>query len=61
MDRQQLNISQLLARRLILRHPYSFQLRKQAIILQIGGIGGFLPLCTVFTRLDAKQETIMDK
>jgi hypothetical protein len=60
-DRQQLNISQLLARRLSLRYPYSCQLRKQAIMLQIGGICGFLPLCTPFTRLDAKQETIMDK
>jgi uncharacterized NAD(P)/FAD-binding protein YdhS len=45
-ERQQISISQMLARRCSHGHPYSHELRKRLIMLHVGEIGGFLPPCT---------------
>jgi len=62
MDRQQLNVSQLLARRWSHRHPYSSELVKQAYDVacrENWWISSSMHIS--FTRLDAMQETVMDK
>jgi len=62
MDRQQLTISQMLARRCSHGHPYSRELGIQVYTAACRGNWWISSSMHVsFTRLDLKQETIMDK
>ena len=62
MDRQQLNILQMLPRRWSHGHPYSSELGKQAYNVACRGnwwISSYVHIS--FTRLDLKQKTTVDK
>jgi len=62
MDRQQLNISQMLARRLSHGHPFSGELGKQAYNAAYRGNWWIsFSVRISFTRVDKKQLTTMDK
>jgi len=61
IDRQQLNISQMLPRRWRHGHPYSWELRKQAYNAACWGNWWISSSVHIsFTRLELKQQTTMD-